>query len=95
MKKSSYIPMIALCTVFCASSIGINVIYWKHFPALYLAGIIGGSISFAITIACLLLGLIKKDKEDRYYKTLMEISMISAVVAVCLPVVGTLFTMFR
>lgn len=91
MKKSSYILMLALCAVFCASAIGINVIYWKHFPALYLAGIIVGSIAFFIAIACLLLELIKKDKEEAYYKTLMRISMISAVVAVGLPVVA----MFR
>ena len=94
MKKDYSILTIALSTVFCACSIGINVIYWKHFPALYLAGIVVGSIAFAISIACLLFRLIKKDKEERYYKILTSISMISSAIALCVPCIGTLIIMF-
>lgn len=95
MKKDYYIVIIVLSVIFCACSIGIDIIYWEHYPAFYLAGIVVGSIAFVISIVCLSLKLTKKDRQERYNKMLAIISMKFATVAVCLLIIGTLITMFN
>ncbi|MDE6293464.1 MAG: hypothetical protein K2L88_02435 [Clostridiales bacterium] len=94
MKKDYSILMITLCIIFCVGTIGIDIIYWKHFPALYLAGIVAGGIALVISVVCLFLRLKKRDGDEKYYKILMYLSMISAIVAAAIPLIGTLITMF-
>lgn len=94
MKKDYSILMIALSTVFCACFIGIAIIYWKHFPAFYLACTVIGGIAFVISVVCLVLRMVKRNSEEKFYKRLMYISMISAATTLGIIVIGTLITMF-
>lgn len=94
MKKDSSILLIVFSVIICVCSIGIDIIYWKHFPALYLAATAVGGIALVISVICLVLRLKKHNAEQKYYNRLMRLSMVSATVALLLPTVGTLITMF-
>ena len=94
MKKYNSLLMIALCIIFCISSIGIDILFWKHFPALYLACVVIGSIAVVICVVCLALRLKNNSGEERYYKRLVLTSMISASTALGILCIGTLITMF-
>ncbi len=94
MQKNYSLPAIALSIAFCVGSLAINIIYLRYFRALYIAGIAVSGISILITAFCLFLRLKNKNRENLYYNTLMRISVITAVVALGIPVIGTLIIMF-
>ena len=86
-------PTIALSIAFCIGSLAVNIIYFGYFPALYVVGIAISCITIVLTVVCLVLK-IRQNKDERYYKMLMMTSMLSTVVAMAIPVVGTLTIMF-
>lgn len=94
MKRDYSIPAIVLSLIFCACSLGINIIYLKYFPALYIVGIAISGITIFVTVIGLILRLKRQDGDEQYRKMLMFICMICATSALAIPVVGTLIVMF-
>lgn len=94
MKKDYSILSIVLSIVLSACSIGIDILNWRHFPALYLAGLVVGSIAFVISVVCLVLRLKKYNGEEKYYKVLILTSMIPDTIALLIPAIGELIVMF-
>ena len=94
MKKDYSLLSITMSIVCSACIIGVDAIYWKHFPAFYLACVVIGSIAVASSVTCLAFRLKNRNKEERYYSILTIMSMVSSSVAMLVTVVGTLITMF-
>ena len=94
MKKDYSLTTIIMSFVFCACAIGINLLYFKRNIPLYSAGIAVAAAMMIANIVCLVLRLKKQNMTERFDKTLMRISMLCAVIALSIPVIGTLVLMF-
>ena len=95
MKKDYSLSAIILSTVFGICTLGINILYLKRCVTLYSVGIAVSALMIAVDIICLVLRIKKQDSEARLCKILMLISMISALIGLAIPVIGTLVLMFK
>lgn len=94
MKKDYSLFIIILCNVFAVCSLGINILYYRRFPAMYLAGIIVSAVVIVANIVFLVLRL-KYKKNVNMTALLMRICLLTIGIALAIPAIGTLVIMYN